>query len=422
MLRKSTTSKRESRKVVVAQLGARRGYAVPMALSSAGWSVCLATDLWLGRVGKGLGRIPLLPSMFRRAQGRNVADARFAVKSWPAMGVVYAAAMRLVRRGRGRRALYLAAGTSLGRLIPGRLLEEAEMVYGFNSASESLFERAKERNCRTVLDQTLVPHSLECRILQAEASRHREYLSRPEAADEHEGFARRESREWALADRIICGSPYVGRAISAMGVPEEKIRVVPSGLPRVPVIDTSWSGRLRGHDRPVRVLFVGEVGLRKGAPYLAEAMRCLPQAGFEARFVGPVALNERFRRSLPANAVLFGALPRDSMSTMYRWADVFCLPSLCEGSAMATYEALAHGLPVVTTLESGSTVRPGHDGTIVPAGEAGPLAGALREWGARAKDGSWCPDLAFIRESVSLEAYARRLTEALTSLTAEEAT
>jgi glycosyltransferase involved in cell wall biosynthesis len=61
-----------------------------------------------------------------------------------------------------------------------------------------------------------------------------------------------------------------------------------------------------------------------------------------------------------------GAVPRSRMRELFAWADVFVLPSLCEGSATATYEALAAGLPVVATPNTGSAVRDGVEGYLVP--------------------------------------------------------
>jgi len=54
------------------------------------------------------------------------------------------------------------------------------------------------------------------------------------------------------------------------------------------------------------------------------------------------------------------------MPAQYAWADVFLLPTLCEGSATVCYEALAAGLPVITTPNAGSVVRDGLDGFVVP--------------------------------------------------------
>jgi glycosyltransferase involved in cell wall biosynthesis len=60
-------------------------------------------------------------------------------------------------------------------------------------------------------------------------------------------------------------------------------------------------------------------------------------------------------------------VPRSELAKHFEWADVFLLPSICEGSATVTYEALAHGLPVVCTANTGSVVRDEVDGFIVPA-------------------------------------------------------
>jgi glycosyltransferase involved in cell wall biosynthesis len=54
------------------------------------------------------------------------------------------------------------------------------------------------------------------------------------------------------------------------------------------------------------------------------------------------------------------------MNRLYAWADVLLLPSICEGSATVTYEALATGLPVICTHNTGSIVRDGIDGFIIP--------------------------------------------------------
>jgi glycosyltransferase involved in cell wall biosynthesis len=64
---------------------------------------------------------------------------------------------------------------------------------------------------------------------------------------------------------------------------------------------------------------------------------------------------------------LTGPVPRSEMLAHFQWADVFLLPSLCEGSATVAYEALACGLPVIATPNTGTIVRDGVEGFIVPA-------------------------------------------------------
>ncbi|NJL52352.1 MAG: glycosyltransferase family 4 protein, partial [Hydrococcus sp. SU_1_0] len=69
---------------------------------------------------------------------------------------------------------------------------------------------------------------------------------------------------------------------------------------------------------------------------------------------------------LHENLELVGQIPRSQIKEHFAWADVFLLPSICEGSAIATYEALACGLPVIATPNTGSIVRDGLDGYIIP--------------------------------------------------------
>jgi glycosyltransferase involved in cell wall biosynthesis len=66
------------------------------------------------------------------------------------------------------------------------------------------------------------------------------------------------------------------------------------------------------------------------------------------------------------------------MAAQYRWADVFLLPSLSEGSANVCFEALAAGLPVITTPNAGSVVRDGVEGFIVPIRCSGSIVNAVQ--------------------------------------------
>ncbi len=59
-------------------------------------------------------------------------------------------------------------------------------------------------------------------------------------------------------------------------------------------------------------------------------------------------------------------VPYHQVHSVYRGADIFVYPSLHEGSALAIGEALASGLPVITTANAGSVVRDGEEGYIVP--------------------------------------------------------
>jgi glycosyltransferase involved in cell wall biosynthesis len=111
---------------------------------------------------------------------------------------------------------------------------------------------------------------------------------------------------------------------------------------------------------------------------------------------------------------LTGAVPRNLIFSHFEWADVFFLPSVCEGSATVTYEALMSGLPVVATPNTGSIVKDGVNGFIVPARDSQAMAERLRRLHLDRRLLSEMQQAAVDTMNVaSLESYEGRLLRAL---------
>ena len=170
----------------------------------------------------------------------------------------------------------------------------------------------------------------------------------------------RDARKYELSDLILVPSEFVRRAVLELGGDPERIATVPYGL------DESWLDQI-GEPVPGRVLFVGSVGLRKGSHYLAAASRILERrrVACEVRVVGPYQSDAV---SHPAfnGPTYVGQVPRSRVMAEFRRADVFVLPTLCDSFALVHLEAMACGVPVITTPNCGSVVRDGVDGFIVP--------------------------------------------------------
>ena len=366
-------------RVDVAILGARMHYAVPSVLAKAGLLGTFFTDTYLGNkpsLRRLLKRLPAraLPSYLRRLRGREAQDLEPGkVVSFDTLGLKSAWLRRRVRSQAELFKLHAATAREFCERVVSCGISGASAVYTLNAASLEIFQEAKRRGILCIQEQTIAPARIESGLLSDEAERWPGWQPKMICDLNPNPVAVREEQEWALADRIMCGSEFVAAGIGALGAETTKCQVVPYG------IDTH-------HFRPketrlskdtLNVLFVGAVGLRKGVLYLLEALRRLRSARVHCRLVGLVEVDWRRLADYSGSAEVLGPLPRSEIMRMYRWADVLVLPSICEGSALVTYEALACGLPIVTTANSGSVVRDGVDGFVVPIRDSEAIAARL---------------------------------------------
>jgi glycosyltransferase involved in cell wall biosynthesis len=185
----------------------------------------------------------------------------------------------------------------------------------------------------------------------------------------------RVEEEYRLADRIRVSSEWARRSLVEGGVPAGKVTVLqqPVDLERFAPAARPPEGDT------VRLCFVGSVDLRKGFQYLLEALAALKDLPLSLHFVGATGdrcsrqLLERMRGGLPVTDA--PGDPRPSLAA----SDLFVLPTLEDGSPFAVAEAMASGLPVITTTATGAAewVAQGRSGWIVPPADSEALAAAL---------------------------------------------
>lgn len=169
--------------------------------------------------------------------------------------------------------------------------------------------------------------------------------------------------EFELADRVIVQSEFGHRSFVEEAFPADRLVT----LPRAVDLGEFLPGSEK-KGRGFRVLFVGTVCLRKGFLDLARAWKELALPGGELWVVGQVhheivPLLGPYRDD---PTIRFIGHAKGGAADYYAHADAFVLPSIVEGSAKTTYEAMSAALPVITTLNAGSVVRDGVDGFIVP--------------------------------------------------------
>lgn len=354
-------------RIAVAQLGARRHYAIPAMLHSARMLDRFYTDICANTPGvrllKSFWPRVIQPGGVRRLFARDVLGVPASkIECFPSFAV-----KRITRReshgspGELYQA-YLSANREFCRLVAGRGLGKADTVYVFNGAGLEILEMARREGLRTIIEQTDAPVPLEEELLGVERERWPEWESGGAPKSAWQPMAERERAEWDLADLVLCGSEYVREGVRQSDKIPGAIEVVPYGF-REAVGE--FSPERKRHDGPLRVLFVGTICLRKGIPYLLAAAKQL-QGIAKIRAVGPIRVSDEIRSHLARYIELIGGVPRSDMGQEYANADVLVLPSISEGSANVCYEALAARLPVVTTPNAGSVVRDGVEGFIIP--------------------------------------------------------
>lgn len=365
-------------KFIVAQVGARRGYAVPAILEKAGmlerFYTDITGDMGLGAVVSAAAILPLVGKSARRLGARHLPfNVRAKTKTFPVTSLVHALREAMVARDPAAECREgVRFSNALGRAMLRHGFGSATHMYSMLGECGPLFAEGKRRGLITV-SEIYVPLSTE-RILTEERKNFPCWeLNAPDYAAVCRGFET-EHISSLDADFAICPSEWVrDDLVQNFGLPGERAAIVPYG------VNPEWFS-VRNEPVRGRILFAGTADLRKGIHYLAMAAEKLAGRGnrYEFRVAGNVERSLANRQQCRYLRFL-GRVPRAKIAGEFTAADLLVLPSLAEGSAEATYEALACGVPVVATPEAGSVVRDGIDGRIVPSRDPEALANAIAE-------------------------------------------
>lgn len=347
----------------VLQAGARMHYAVPVLLARAGALAAFYTDLHSShrplQFLNALWPKSAQPKNLKRLLGRQLpADLqRRLVRDQPLASLSWA-------RGPRREALVLARACSEG-------FGGANALYtNFINNDLDAVRQAKDLGLHVVHE--LIIGADVGRILLEERRSYPGIEAEGEPETVVEAGIERDLQKWNISDQILVPSEYCRESSIALGCDPSKISLVPYGIPE------HWF-ELVPDPEPGRILFVGQVGLRKGNHVLAEACRLLQRRGMalECRVAGPLQVD--VSHPLFAGPTYLNQVPRSQIREEFRRADLFVLPTLADSFGLVHLEAMACGVPVITTPNCGSVVRDGMDGFIVPIRDAVALADRLQQ-------------------------------------------
>lgn len=202
------------------------------------------------------------------------------------------------------------------------------------------------------------------------------------SAADKERFVCTETQALAACHGVIVSSAYTARGLGAYGVPPDRVRVVvPGTVPARPAVGP-------GPGLPPALLCVASVTRRKGYDVLVDSLAqvrdldwtCVCAGSLERDRGYAASVLERVASAGLAERVKFvGEREGDGLEELYHRASVFVLASFYEGYGMALADALAHGLPVVSTTGGAIPFTvPAEASMLVAPGEVDAFAGALR--------------------------------------------
>lgn len=219
-------------------------------------------------------------------------------------------------------------------------------------------------------------------------------------------------------DYVLSPSSYVTKSFLTRGFRQEQIlkNVYPVNLACFKPTDLP-----RPRNRPLTIINTGSLSLRKGTPYLLEAVKRVRMKIPDTRLLLTRIIEDSMEpvlskyRDMPIEWA--PGLPHAQLAERLRSADIFVLPSLEDGFARTVTEALACGLPVITTPNTGASdlIQSGLNGEIVPIRDPQAIADAIVKWADQILVPHWQPGILVDEEALSFdrfqEEFLRQLAE-----------
>lgn len=176
-----------------------------------------------------------------------------------------------------------------------------------------------------------------------------------------------ELKSYEEIDYISIPSSFVKRTFLEYGFPENKLIQIPYG------VDLLQFKQVPKEDDVFRVVFAGGMTLRKGVHYLLQSFSELNLPNSELMLIG--SMNDEikpFFKKYEGKFKWLGHIPQKELYKYYSQGSVFVMPSIEEGLSMVQLQAMACGLPLICTTNTGGEdiIENGRSGFIIPIRDA----------------------------------------------------
>ena len=240
-------------------------------------------------------------------------------------------------------------------------------VYTYEDSALDTFKAAKALGLKCVYDLPISYWEVGRRLMEDELQRLPAWAGAMGGGmSDSPAKLERKARELELADLVVVPSSFVADSLPSWAAGKAKV-LSPFGSPATTSAAPPPEAAA-DPSRPLRVLFVGSMGQRKGLADLFQAMQLLKGENIELIVMGSLLADLDFYRGQYPGFTHEKGRPHAEVLKLMRSCDVFCLPSLYEGRALVMQEAMSQGLPVVITPNTGGEdlVIEGKTGFLVP--------------------------------------------------------
>jgi hypothetical protein len=247
--------------------------------------------------------------------------------------------------------------------------QQVDVVYAYEDGALATFTKAKALGITCVYDLPIAFWETTRRLLLEEAARLPGWMpTLGGGITDSVAKLERKTQELELADVVVGPGQFVLNSLPAWAHGKQLI-MSPFGSPAQTARNEAQESEENAKSkRPLRVLFAGAMGQRKGLGDLFAAMRLLNRPDIELVVMGSLlAPMEFYQAELPSFTFEAGRSHTQVLALM-RSCDVFCLPSIVEGRALVMQEAMSQGLPLIITPNTGGEdlIQEGKTGFMVP--------------------------------------------------------
>lgn len=306
----------------------------------------------------------------------------------------------------------------VSRKLPKR--NRANAFWGFQGSSLNSLHTANGLGKTSIVELSTAHVTASLKILGEEAALHPKWADSIDNLVFPSAYEKRLREEPHIANKVIAASAFTKQTLIDDGVEAHKIGVLPLGFELSHIPYRHRTDKLSG--RPLKLLYAGTLTQRKGLMYLLEAMKTFNKREVELYCIGGIQGSGEGLREYAGQYHYQPPVSQYELFKLYGEFDALVLPTIFEGFGLVIVEAMAAGLPVITTPHSmgPDVITDDKNGYLIPIRDINAIVGAIEKLRQKT-DEEYLLMRKSAREAVlafSWDAYKPRLSELLTTFVA----